>query len=383
MYNENHEAFRESFNTFVEREIVPFNDEWEQAGKIDKAMFRQAGELGYLGMRVDEKYGGLGLRDYRYSAIVCEVLQHHGMIGSGMCMTLHNDIAIPYIEDSGTEEQRERWLPGMVSGELMGAISMTEPGAGSDLAGIRTLAKRDGDNYIVNGSKTFVTNGINSDIAILAVTVDPALRHKGLTLLVVEKGTPGFTLGAPLDKIGLKSQDTTEFFFDDVRIPVANRLGEEGDGFGILMQNLAQERLQVAVSATAAARACLEWTVAYCRERTMFGGRLSEIQNTKFELADMVTRVEVTEAYVREIVMRHVEGKLTSEDAAKGKWWASELQNEVNARCLQLHGGYGFMREYPVARAYLDARIQTIYAGTNEVMKEIIGRDIDRNGFSK
>ncbi|WP_326790703.1 acyl-CoA dehydrogenase family protein [Streptomyces sp. NBC_00151] len=377
LFDDTHEDFRSSFRAFVKAEIEPHHEKWEEAGRVDKSMFLAAGAQGFLGMAVPEEYGGLGVDDFRYNVIISEELQRANVIGSGMCITLHNDIVLPYLLGATNEEQRARWLPGFVTGEIMGAISMTEPGAGSDLASVRTTAIRDGDHYVVNGSKTFVTNGLNCDLVVLAAKTDPQERHRGLSLIVVENGTPGFARGRHLKKIGLRSQDTAELFFDDARVPAANLLGEPGTGFPTLMANLAQERLALSVSAITGARAVLDWTMDYCREREAFGQRLSSFQNTKFELAEMLTATEVAQVYVDYLVRRHLDGVLDAEDAAKAKWWTTELQQDVVNRCLQLHGGYGFMEEYPVARAFLDARVQTIYAGTNEIMKEIIGRSID------
>jgi alkylation response protein AidB-like acyl-CoA dehydrogenase len=377
LFDETHDDFRSSFRAFVKAEIVPNHEKWEAAGRVDKSMFLAAGAQGFLGMAVPEEYGGLGVDDFRYNVIISEELQRANVIGSGMCITLHNDIVLPYLLSATNEEQRARWLPGFVTGEIMGAISMTEPGAGSDLASVRTTAIRDGDHYVVNGSKTFVTNGLNCDLVIVAAKTDPEERHRGLSLIVVEDGTAGFTRGRHLRKIGLKSQDTAELFFDEARVPAENLLGEPGTGFATLMANLAQERMALSVSAITGARAVLDWTMDYCREREAFGQRLSSFQNTKFELAEMLTATEVAQVYVDYLVRRHLAGELDAEDAAKAKWWTTELQQDVVNRCLQLHGGYGFMEEYPVARAFLDARVQTIYAGTNEIMKEIIGRSID------
>ncbi|MFD8738341.1 acyl-CoA dehydrogenase family protein [Streptomyces sp. NPDC059618] len=377
LFDDTHEDFRGSFRAFVKAEIVPHHEKWEEAGRVDRSMFLAAGAQGFLGMAVPEQYGGLGVDDFRYNVIISEELQRANVIGSGMCITLHNDIVLPYLLGATTEEQRARWLPGLVTGATMGAISMTEPGAGSDLASVRTTAIREGDTYVLNGSKTFVTNGLNCDLVVVAAKTDPEERHRGLSLVVVEEGTPGFTRGRHLRKIGLKSQDTAELFFDDARVPAANLLGAPGTGFATLMKNLAQERLALSVSAVTGARAVLDWTMDYCREREAFGQRLSSFQNTKFELAEMLTATEVAQVYVDYLVRRHLTGELDAEDAAKAKWWTTELQQNVVNRCLQLHGGYGFMEEYPVARAFLDARVQTIYAGTNEIMKEIIGRSID------
>ena len=377
LYEDVHEDFRESVRAFVAAEIVPNHDRWEESGRVDRAMFAAAGEAGFLAMAVPPEFGGLGVADFRFNAVISEELQRANVIGSGMCITLHNDVVLPYLLRFADDAQRERWLPGMVTGELMGAISMTEPGAGSDLAALATSARLDGDAYVVNGAKTFVTNGLNADLVVLAVRTDATQRHKGVSLLVVEDGTPGFTRGRHLDKIGLRSQDTAELFFADARVPAANRLGGEGEGFAILMRNLAQERLALAVSAISASRAALSWTVEYCRQREAFGQPLLAHQNTRFTLADLAVQVDVGQTFVDSLVEAHGRGELTSEDAAKAKYWTTELQQTVVNRCLQLHGGYGFMREFPIARAYLDARIQTIFGGTNEIMKEIVARTLD------
>jgi alkylation response protein AidB-like acyl-CoA dehydrogenase len=327
-------------------------------------------------MAVPEAYGGPGQDDFRFNVVISEELQRANVIGSGTCITLHNDIVLPYFLHATNEEQRARWLPGMVTGRLLGAISMTEPGAGSDLAAIRTSARLDGDHYVVNGAKTFVTNGLNSNIVVLAVKTDQELRHQGMSLLVVEEPTPGFERGRKLDKIGQRSQDTAELFFNDAQVPVANRLGAEGTGFALLMGNLVQERLSMAVNAIAGARAVLSWTLEYCRQRTAFGGPLTSQQFVRFEFAEMTTATDIGQVYVDHLVSRLDRGDVTPEDAAKAKYWMTELQQDVVNRCLQLHGGYGYMREYPVARAFLDARIQTIYGGTTQIMKEIIGRAV-------
>lgn len=376
IFNEVHEIFRGSFRQFVVKEIVPFHETWEECGQVDKAMFREAGDHGFLCIAAPEEYGGGGQPDFRYSVIITEELQRAGVIGSGNCITLHNDVALPYFLHSTTEEQRRRWLPGMVTGRLMAAISMSEPGTGSDLARIQTTAIRDGDDYVVNGSKTFVTNGINSDIVITAVKTEPSLGHRGMSLLVIEEGTLGFQRGRKLNKIGLKSQDTAELFFQDARVPSGNLLGEPGSGFIELMRNLPQERLSVAVSAVAAAQSVLDWTVRYCREREAFGRPIGSFQHNRFTLAELRTEIDVAQVFIDRLTELHVAELLSPEDAAKAKWWTTELQLRVVNSCLQLHGGYGYMLEYPVARAYLDARIQTIYGGTTEIMKEIIGRSM-------
>jgi alkylation response protein AidB-like acyl-CoA dehydrogenase len=376
LFGEVHDSFREAFRSFVATQIVPFHDAWEQAGRVDRGMFAEAGARGFLGMAVPEQYGGLGQPDFRFNVVISEELQRANVLGSGTCITLHNDIVLPYFLTATNEEQRCRWLPGMVTGERMGAVSMSEPGAGSDLASIRTSARLDGDHYVVNGSKTFVTNGLNSDIVVLAVKTDTTKRHKGMSLLVVEEPTPGFERGRKLDKIGQRSQDTAELFFNDARVPVGNRLGAEGAGFTLLMGNLVQERLSMAVNAIAGAREVLGWTLDYCRQRTAFGGPLTDQQFVRFEFAEMTTATDIGQVYVDHLVGRLDRGDVTAEDAAKAKYWTTELQQDVINRCLQLHGGYGYMREYPVARAFLDARIQTIYGGTTQIMKEIIGRSV-------
>jgi alkylation response protein AidB-like acyl-CoA dehydrogenase len=376
LFDDVHEQFRDAFRAFVRTEIVPFHDAWEEAGRVDRAVFTEAGSRGFLGMAVPETYGGLGQDDFRFNVVISEELQQANVIGSGTCITLHNDIVLPYFLTATNHEQKARWLPGMVTGERMGAISMSEPGAGSDLASIRTTARRDGDDYVINGSKTFVTNGLNADIVVLAVKTDPAQRHLGMSLVVVEEPTPGFERGRKLDKIGQRSQDTAELFFHEARVPVVNRLGEEGAGFALLMGNLVQERLSMAVNAIAGARAVLGWTLEYCRQRTAFGGPLTDQQFVRFEFAEMTTATDIGQVYVDHLVSRLDSGDVTAEDAAKAKYWLTELQQDVITRCLQLHGGYGYMREYPVSRAFLDARAQTIYGGTTQIMKEIIGRAV-------
>jgi len=376
LFDDIHDSFREAFRAFVTTEIAPFHDKWEQAGRVDRAMFAEAGARGFLGMAVPEQYGGPGQPDFRFNVVISEELQRANVLASGTCITLHNDIVLPYFLNAANDEQRGRWLPGMVTGERMGAVSMSEPGAGFDLAAIRTSARLDGDHYVVNGSKTFVTNGLNSDTVVLAVKTDTTLRHKGISLLVVEEPTPGFERGRKLDKIGQRSQDTAELFFNDARVSAGNRLGAEGGGFALLMGNLVQERLSMAVNAIAGAREVLGWTLDYCRQRTAFGGPLTDQQFVRFEFAEMTTATDIGQVYVDHLVSRLDRGDVTAEDAAKAKYWTTELQQDVINRCLQLHGGYGYMREYPVARAFLDARIQTIYGGTTQIMKEIIGRAV-------
>jgi alkylation response protein AidB-like acyl-CoA dehydrogenase len=327
-------------------------------------------------MAIPERYGGGGTPDFRFNAVILEEVMRADVMGAGMCITLHNDVALPYFLHLADDGQRERWFPGLASGDLMSAIAMTEPGAGSDLAGITTTAIRDGDHYIVNGSKTFITNGINSDVVVTAVKTDPTQRHAGMSLVVIEEGMDGFSRGRNLDKIGLHAQDTAELFFQDVAVPVANRLGEEGRGFYHLVANLPQERLSLAVGSLAHAQQAFAWTLAYIGERKAFGSTIGSNQAVKHRMAEMRTELDVTQTYLDRQVLLLNEGDLSAEDAAKAKWWATELEKRVIDSCLQFFGGWGYMEEYPIARAYRDARVQTIYGGTTEIMKEIIGKGL-------
>jgi alkylation response protein AidB-like acyl-CoA dehydrogenase len=374
LYEASHEAFRAMVRDFLSKEVVPHHAAWEAAGIVDRAVWLKAGETGLLGMDVPEEYGGGGVKDFRYNAILAAEVSRVG--ASGLGFGLHNDVVAPYLIDLCTDEQKARWLPGFVKGEIITAIAMTEPGAGSDLQGLQTTARRDGDDWVLNGSKTFITNGINADMVIVVARTDPDAGARGFSLLVVERGMPGFERGRNLDKIGLKAQDTAELFFDDVRVPSANLLGTEGHGFFHLMNNLPQERLSIAAVAVAASRLILDLTVDYCKGRTAFGRPIGKFQNTRFELAEMHTEVTVAETYLEKAILEHNAGRFTVEDAAMAKWWTTELQKRVVDRCLQLHGGYGYMLEYPVAKAFLDSRIQTIYGGTTEIMKEIVGRSL-------
>ena len=374
LYEASHEAFRAMVRDFLSKEVVPHHAAWEEAGIVDRAVWLKAGETGLLGMDVPEEYGGGGVKDFRYNAILAAEVSRVG--ASGLGFGLHNDVVAPYLIDLCTDEQKARWLPGFVRGEIITAIAMTEPGAGSDLQGLQTTARRDGDEWVLNGSKTFITNGINADLVIVVARTDPDAGARGFSLLVVERGMPGFERGRNLDKIGLKAQDTAELFFDDVRVPASNLLGTEGHGFFHLMNNLPQERLSIAAVAVAASRLILDLTVDYCKSRTAFGRPIGTFQNTRFELAEMHTEVTIAETYLEKAILEHNAGRFTVEDAAMAKWWTTELQKRVVDRCLQLHGGYGYMLEYPVARAYLDSRIQTIYGGTTEIMKEIVGRSL-------
>jgi alkylation response protein AidB-like acyl-CoA dehydrogenase len=376
IFDEEHEQFRSSVRSFFEREAVPHVPEWEREGVVDRALFKKAGASGFLAMSAPAEYGGGGVEDFRYNLVIDEEVQYLGLGGSGLGLTLHNDICLPYFLTLATDEQKARWLPGICSGELVTAIAMSEPGIGSDLASMATTALRDGDHYLVNGAKTFITNGINADLVITAVKTDPSQKHRGMSLLVLERGMPGFERGRNLEKVGLHSQDTAELFFHDVRVPVENRLGEEGTGFTSLVTNLPQERLSIAVSGIAAARAALAWTIDYCRDRKAFGQPIGTFQNSRFVLAECETEVRIGQSFIDACVMALNEGQLSAEEAAMAKWWCTELQKKVVDRCLQLHGGYGYMMEYPIARAYVDARVTTIYGGTTEIMKEIIGRSL-------
>ncbi|MEM8925574.1 MAG: acyl-CoA dehydrogenase family protein [Actinomycetota bacterium] len=376
IYAEEHDLFRQSFRSFAEAEMTPRVEEWEQAGIMDRTVYAEAGKHGFLGMAVPEQFGGGGTKDFRFNAVIDEELAYSGVGGGGLGLSLHNDITTPYFIEYCTEEQAERWLPGIASGELITAIAMTEPGTGSDLAGIQTTAVRDGDEWVVNGAKTFITNGINSDLVITVCRTDPDAGHAGFSLLVVERGMEGFERGRNLDKIGQHSADTAELFFDDVRVPAANVLGEVGRGFGYLTFNLAQERLSIGVYGVAAAQAALDWTVEYVKEREAFGKPIATFQNTKFELAEISTEIEVSKPFIDDCVTKLNAGELSPDQAARAKLWGTELQKRTVDRCLQLFGGYGYMTEYPIGRAYADARIATIYGGTSEIMKTIIAKDV-------
>jgi alkylation response protein AidB-like acyl-CoA dehydrogenase len=379
LFEDVHEDFRASFRTFLAREVIGDESrygEWERAGIVPREVFARAGAGGFLAMGVPEQYGGAGIEDFRFNLIVGEEAQLGGVGSFGLGITLHNDICLPYFLRYCTSEQRERWLPGIASGELITAIAMTEPAIGSDLAGLSTRARRDGDGYVVDGTKTFITNGINADLVITAVRTDPGERHRGISLVVIERGMEGFERGRNLEKVGQHAQDTAELFFSGVHVPAENLLGEEGEGFRYLVSNLPQERLSIAASAVAAAEAALAWTLEYARERRAFGQPIGSFQSARFALAEARTEVDIARTYVDRCAEALDAGELTAEDAAQAKWWCTELQGRVVDRCVQLHGGYGYMLEYPIARAYADARVTRIYGGTNEIMKEIIGRSL-------
>jgi len=376
LFEETHEDFRLLVRDFIAREVVPSYEDWRRAGLVPRDLFTALGKLGIIGASIPEEYGGGGQDDYRYNAVIQEECAR-------ACVTLgglrtHLDIVVPYFTGLANAEQRARWLPGLASGELYTAIAMSEPATGSDLAGITTRAVRDGDHFVLNGAKTFITGGHHADLVIVVArtTVDPDNRRAGLSLLVVEKGMPGFTVGRKLEKIGLAVQDTVELAFDDVRVPAANLLGEEGAAFTLLGRNLAQERLAIAVGAVAQARTAIDLTVAYVRDRTVFGKPLAQFQNTKFELAALDAELTAAQALLDAAVSALVAGELDPVDAARTKLFCTETQGRVVDRCLQLHGGYGYILESPIARLYADARVTRIYGGTSEVMKLIISKSL-------
>ncbi|MET8676642.1 acyl-CoA dehydrogenase family protein [Streptomyces sp. NPDC004647] len=374
IFTAEHDAFRETVRTFLAKEVLPHYEQWERDGIVDRAAWLAAGRQGLLGHAVPEEYGGGGNDDFRYAAVLSEEFTRAG--APGLAIGLHNDIIGPYLTSLATEEQKRRWLPGFCTGEIVTALAMTEPGAGSDLQGIRTTAADEGGHWLLNGSKTFISNGILADLVIVVAKTSPEGGAHGLSLLVVERGAEGFERGRNLDKIGQKSQDTAELFFNDVRVPKENLLGELNGAFVHLMTNLAQERLAIAVSGIAAAEHLLEITTGYVKEREAFGRPLSELQHIRFEIAEMATECAVTRTFLDRCIVDHGAGELDAVHASMAKWWATELQKRVADRCLQLHGGYGYMNEYRVAKAFTDGRIQTIYGGTTEIMKEIIGRSL-------
>ncbi len=379
LFEDVHEDFRASFRTFLEREVLGGQGrygEWERAGIVPREVFALAGRGGFLAMAVPEAYGGAGADDFRLNLVVGEEVQRAGVGSFGLGITLHNDICLPYFLTYCDEPQRERWLGGIASGELITALAMTEPGIGSDLAAMSTSARCEGDHYVVNGTKTFITNGINADLVIVAVKTDPNERHRGISLVVVERGMAGFERGRNLEKIGQHAQDTAELSFADVRVPVENLLGQEGEGFRYLVSNLPQERLSIAASAVAAAEAAIGWTLEYVRERQAFGQPIGSFQSSRFTLAELHGEAQIARAFIDRCARALNDGELTAEDAATAKWWCTDLQGRVVDRCLQLYGGYGYMLEYPIARAFVDARVTRIYGGTNEIMKEIVGRSL-------
>lgn len=376
LLEEEHLMFQDAVRAFMEKEIAPHHKEWAEQGHISREAWKKAGAQGLLCMDLPEKYGGMGFKDFRYNTIINEELANVGASGPGF--TLQNDIMAPYFTEYFTEEQKERWMPGLISGDIISAIAMTEPGTGSDLQAIQTTAIDKGDHYLLNGSKTFITNGILSDLVIVVAKTDPNSQHAhaGISLVIVERGMDGFERGKNLDKIGMKGQDTAELFFNDVKVPKNNLLGKEGQGFYYLMRNLPQERLSIAVVGVAAAEYALNMTVQYCKERKAFGRPIGKFQNSRFTLAEMKTEVTIARTFVDQCIMELNENKLSVEKAAMAKYWVTDLQCKVIDQCLQLHGGYGYMSEYPISQAYVDSRVQRIYGGTNEIMKEIIGRSM-------
>ena len=371
-YNEDHEMFRDSVRKFFDRALYPNLDRWEEDGIVDRDFWKACGEAGVLCPQVPEEYGGLGL-DYGYNAVVGEELSY---AGSSAGITLQSDITVDYINNYGSDEQKRRWLPGMVSGDIISAIAMTEPGAGSDLQGVRTTARRDGNHYVINGSKTYITNGQHADVIIVVAKTDPDKGAKGISLILVESDREGFSRGRNLDKIGQKSADTSELFFNDVRVPITNCLGEENKGFVYLMQQLPQERLQIAVAGQAGAQRAFDEAVKFTKDRKAFGKTVFDFQNTKFTLADLKSKLQVGWAHLDWCINRHVAGQLTAAEASAAKLWHTELQWAACDAALQLHGGAGYMNEYPIARLWRDARVQRIYGGTSEIMKEVVGRSI-------
>ncbi|ODS90801.1 MAG: acyl-CoA dehydrogenase [Comamonas sp. SCN 65-56] len=373
-----HEAFAESFRRFIEKEIAPHHADWEERGYVDRAIWNKAGANGFLCLSMPEEYGGAGA-DRLYSVAQMEEIARAGCTGIGF--GLHSEIVAPYILHYGTKEQKQRYLPKLASGEMVGAIAMTEPGAGSDLQGVKTSAtlSQDGSHYVVNGSKTFITNGWHADLVIVVAKTDPAAGAKGTSLLLIERGMPGFEKGQRLKKAGMKAQDTSELFFNDVKVPAENLLGGaamQGKGFICLMEQLPWERLQIAITAVAAAQAAIDWTLAYVKERKVFGTNVASFQNTRYELAEMQTEVQVARVFVDKCCELVVHNQLDTATASMAKYWTSDLQFKVMDRCVQLFGGYGYMWEYPIARAWADARVQRIYGGTNEIMKELISRNM-------
>ncbi|NKE57810.1 acyl-CoA dehydrogenase [Lentzea sp. PSKA42] len=375
LYEDDHELLRDTVRAFVDKHAAPYAERWRAEGKVDRALFEEAAKAGILGFGIPEEYGGAGITDYRFNAVIGEEFSRNPVSDGLAGVALSNDIVVPYFTGLANAEQKARWLPGIAAGKLIVAIAMTEPGTGSDLAGIGTTAVRDGDCYVVNGSKVFISNGQNADLVVTAVRTGPD-RHKGISLLVIEADRTGFSRGRNLEKIGLHAQDTSELFFSDVRVPIANLLGEEGAGFLGLMRNLPQERISIAANAVASSEGVLERTLDYVKQRKAFGRPIGSFQNTRFELAEMVTAVRVSRSHIDDLLARHTRGELSAVDAAAAKFWTTEQYVDIVGRCLQLHGGYGYMLDYRIAHDYLDSRITTIYGGTTEIMKEIVGRDL-------
>ena len=376
IFNEEHDLFRDTFKQFIEKEMVPRNETWEKNGIVDRELFEKAGGSGFLGIDLPEKFGGGGISDYRFNQIMGEEFDLAGVATAGSGIGLHNDICVPYFKEYCNDEQMERWMPGLTNGSLITAIAMSEPGTGSDLASISTTAVKDGESYVLNGAKTFISNGINSDLVIVAAKTQPESRHRGISLLIVERGMEGFERGRNLEKVGRHSQDTAELFFTDVRVPSENLLGEENQGFYYMMFNLPQERLNIAVSAVAGTQYAFNITLDYVKERHAFGQPVGSFQNSRFKMAEIATELEFAWAFIDKCSLALTLGELSAEEAAMAKWWTTELQKRAIDECLQLHGGYGYMDEYPISRLWRDGRVQSIYGGTTEIMKEIVGRNL-------
>ncbi len=375
IYGEDHESFRSSVREFLERSVIPDVEKHAADKALPREFWLEAGKQGFLGLEIPEEYGGMEAGDYRFNAVLLEELSHVNAALSA-CLGIHADITAPYLVALGTEEQKQRWLPGVAAGEILLAIGMTEPSGGSDLAALKTTAVRDGDDWVINGSKTFITNGYSADLVLTAVRTDPEKGARGITLFAIPADAPGFSRGRKLDKVGQDESDTAELFFEDVRLGDDHVVGELGGGFVAMMQKLPQERLGCSVSNVAHAKQILLETIQYSKDRKAFGAPIGTFQHNKFLIAELATQIEVAEAYVDKCVVAHARGELTPVDAAKAKWWSSQAQNEILDHCVQLHGGYGFMNEYRVARAWRDARVSKIWAGSNEIMKELIGRDL-------
>jgi alkylation response protein AidB-like acyl-CoA dehydrogenase len=374
IFDDEHEAFRESVGAFLDKEVVPFHDQWEKDGIVDRDVWAKAGAQGLLGLQLDEVYGGGGTPDFRFNAVIGEEMTRRGVYGAAF--TLFNDMIVPYLAACASDEQKQRWFPGLCSGETIAAIAMSEPGAGSDLQGIRTSAVDAGDHFVLNGQKTFISNGILADLVVVVARTDPDAGHQGISLLVVERGMEGFDRGRNLDKIGQHAQDTAELFFSDVRVPKENLLGEAGHGFVHLMTNLSQERLSMAVSAATACEVVVDLTLSYAKERTAFGRPIGKFQHNRFVIAEMATEAHIARVFVDDCLARHVRGELDAKTASMAKYWVTELQNKLVDRGVQMYGGYGYMTEYPIARAWVNSRVGTIYGGTTEIQKEIIGRSL-------
>lgn len=376
IFDDEHEDYRESFRRFIAAEMTPGLAQWSEAGVVPRELFKQAAAHGFLAISVPERYGGTGVEDWRFNVVLAEEAARAGVGAAFNGLMVMSDICVPYLLSAGDAEQKQRWLPGVAAGETVLAIAMTEPGTGSDLAGVRTRAVRDGDAYVLNGQKTFITNGRNADRVIVVAKTDPEAGHDGVSLLVVDVQSPGFSRGKQIEKLGQHASDTVELFFDDVRVPACNLLGGEGGGFGQLMKGLVPERMIIAVGALASAEAAFEQTLAYVKERKAFGQAIGSFQHSRFAMAEIKTELAIARAFIDQCIANHCAGELGSEEAAMAKWWTTELLGRVADRCLQLHGGYGYTTEYPIATAWVDARVTRIYGGTTEVMKELIGRSL-------